>query len=64
MGPPQGYFPEPTKRILSPALQNVDIAKELFRAMVMPVVTGSRHLGGFIAERDAETTCWDEKVQG
>ena len=32
--------------------------------MGVRVLTGSRYLGGFICDRDAETTWLDEKVQG
>ena len=53
---PQGYFTEPTKRILFIALQNVDRAKEFFQGMGMMVVTASRYIGGFIGDQDAETT--------
>ena len=55
-GPPRGSFPEPTKSILVVALRNVARAEELFRGMVMMVVTWSRYLGRFISNREAEDT--------
>ena len=38
------------------ALRNVARAEELFRGMVMMVVTWSRYLGRFIGNREAEDT--------
>ena len=49
-----GYYPEPTKSILVVAERNVPRAKEYFRGMGIQVVTGSRYLGGFMGEREAE----------
>ena len=53
-GPARGYYPEPTKSILVVAETNVSRAKEYFRGMGIQVVTGSRYLGGFVREREAE----------
>ena len=48
----RGYFPEPTKSILVVSEQNVPRAKEYFRWMGRQVLTGSRHLEGYVEERD------------
>ena len=63
-GPPWRYSPEPTESILVVALRNVARSEEFFRGMGMKVVDGRRYLGGFISDRDAETTWLDKKVQG
>ena len=39
-------------------------SEEFFRGMGMKEVTGSRYLGGFIANREGEDTWLAEKVQG
>ena len=64
MGPPRGYFPEPTMSILVVSPRNMDRSKEFSRGMVMTVVTGSRYLGGFIGDWGADTTWFVKKVQG
>ena len=61
-GTAQGYYPEPTKSILVVAERNVPRAKEYFRGMGIQVVTGSRYLGGFVGEREAEASWIKEKV--
>ena len=53
-GPARGYYPEPTKSILVVAERNVPRANEYFHEMGIQVVTGSRYLGGFVGEREAE----------
>ena len=63
-GPARGYYPEPTKRILVVAERNVARAKEYFRGMGIKVVTGSRYLGGFLGEMDAEASWIKKKVEG
>ena len=52
--PSRGYFLEPTKSVLVVALRNLARADALFSGMGMTVVTGIRHLGGFIGDREAE----------
>ena len=63
-GPPRGYFLEPTNIILVVSPWNVASAEEFFRVVGLTVVTGSRYFGGFIGDRDADTTWLYEKVQG
>ena len=63
-GPPRGYFTEPSKTILVVAPRNMDRAKEFFRGFRITVVNGSRYLGRFIGDRDADTMCLDERAQG
>ena len=61
--PPQGKFPELTKRILFVDPQNVARSEEFFLGMVIMVVTGIRYLIGFIGDQAVENTWLDEKVQ-
>ena len=63
-GPPRGYFPEPTKNILVLAPRNVSRAEEFFWRMGIKVVTGNRHIGGFIGESEAEKRWLARKVTG
>ena len=58
----RGYYTEPTKSILVVAKRNVPRAKEYFRGMGIQVVTGSRYIGGFVGEREAEASWIKEKV--
>ena len=51
-GPPQGYFPDPTKSFLVVSPQNVPMVEAYFRGV--RVVTRSLYLGGFISDPDAE----------
>ena len=44
-------------------LRNVAKTEEFFRGISMKVVTGSRYLGGFISDREAEDKWLVEKVQ-
>ena len=44
--------------------QNVPQAKEYFRGMGVQVVTGSRYLGGFVEEREAEGQWIQANVEG
>ena len=37
--------------------------EEFFQGMGVKLVTGSRYLGGFIGDRESETTWLDEKLQ-
>ena len=64
MGPARGYFLDPTKSILVVAERNVPRAKEYFRGMGVQFITGSRHLGGFIGEQEAEDQWIQSKVEG
>ena len=61
-GQDQGYYPDPTKSILVVAERNVPRSKEYFRGMGIQVVTGSRYLGGFVGEREAEARWIQDKV--
>ena len=63
-GLPRGYFLEPTKSILFVAPRNLARAEEFFRGMGIKVVTGSRYLGGFIGEVEAEKSWMEGKVVG
>ena len=63
-GPARGYFPEPTKSILVVSEKNVPRANAFFRGMGVKVVTGSRYLGGYIGEREAEAAWVQGKVEG
>ena len=60
--PAQGYYPEPTKRILVVAPGNVAWAEDHFRGLGIRVVTGHRYLGGFIGDAEAEREWLKEKV--
>ena len=62
--PPRGYYPEPTKRILVVAPQNVARAEEFFWGMGIKVVTGHRYLGGFIGDSEVEKRWMAGKVTG
>ena len=63
-GPARGYFPDPTKSILVVLEKNVPRANAYFRGMGIKVVTGSRYLGGYIGEREAEAKWVQGKVEG
>ena len=63
-GPPRGYFPEPTNSILVVAPMNVSREEEFFHGMGLQVVTGSRYLGGFIGDEEAEKRWLSGKVEG
>ena len=53
---PWGYFLKPTKSILFIAPQNMARAEECFWGIGILLVTGNQYLGGFIGNRDADTT--------
>ena len=55
---------EPTKSILVVSPQNMARSEEFFRGMDMTEITGSRYLGVFIGNREAEATWLDKKLQG
>ena len=63
-GPPRGYFPEPTKRILVVAPRNVARVEEFFCGMGIKVVMGNRYLGGFVGESETEKRWLTRKVMG
>ena len=63
-GPAQGYYPDPTKRILVVAPGNVAWAEEHFRGMGIRVVTGHRYLGGYIGDKEAEGRWLPAKIKG
>ena len=63
-GPPRGYFQDPTESILVIALRNMYREKQFFWGMGLKVVTGSRYLGSFVSDREAEKTWLAGKVQG
>ena len=52
-GPPQGYFPDPTKSILVVSPHNVPRAKDFFGGYGLQIVTVSRYLEGVHGERDS-----------
>ena len=60
--PSRGYFPEPRRSILVMAPWNVARAEEFFRGMVQKMVKGSRYLGRFIREIEAEKSYMARKV--
>ena len=62
-GPPRGYFPEPTKRILVVSLWNVPRAEAFFRGYGLQIVTGRRYLGGFIGIKAAQDRWMGEKLE-
>ena len=45
-------------------LQNVARVEDFFRGMGIEVVTGSRYLGGFVGNREADDRCLADKLQG
>ena len=63
-GPPRGFLPNPTKRILVISPLNVRRSEESFRWMGVRVFTGSHNLGGFINEPLSEKAWLDEKLKG
>ena len=48
LGPSFGYIPQPEKFILVTSAKNVESARSKFERFGIRVVTGHRHLGGFI----------------
>ena len=63
-GPPRGYFPEPTKRILVVYPQNVPRAEAFFWGYGLYIVKGRRYLRGFVGKETAQTRLREEKVTG
>ena len=63
-GPSQGYYLEPTKRILVVAPGNVAREEDLFRGLGIKVVTGHRYLGGYIGDKEAEGRWLVENIMG
>ena len=63
-GPPRGCYPEPTKSILVVAPQNVSWVEELFRGMIIKLVTVHQYLGGFIGDSEAEKRRLAQKTRG
>ena len=61
-GPARGYFPEPTKSILAVKPAMVEHAKAHFDHLGFTVVTGTRHLGGFIGSTADESSHIRQKV--
>ena len=64
LGPPWGYFLDPTKIIFVVSPQNVPQAEAFFRGYGPQVVTGSRLLGDFIDTEAAQARWLEEKVEG
>ena len=62
-GPLRGYFPEPTKSILSVYPQNVPRVQALFRGYGIQIVTGGRYLGGFVGSKAYWDRWLGEKVE-
>ena len=70
LGPPRGYFPEPSKSILIVHPSQVDKARLKFQSLGLKVKTGHRYLGGFIGDSDSEARhissqvlAWTEAVK-
>jgi hypothetical protein len=55
-GPRRGYFPEPSKSILVVQEHNREKAEAEFHDYSFKIVMGTRYLGGFIGEADAQQT--------
>ena len=64
MGPPRGYFPEPTKSILVVSPGNVLMSDDLFQGMGVKIVTGRRYLGVFIRDVTREEIWLAENSEG
>ena len=54
IGPPRGYFPEPSKSIIIVHPSKIHQAKEKFRNLGLKVMTGHRYLGGYVGCADSE----------
>ena len=63
-GPLQNYFTEPTKSILVVYPRNFPRAEDFFWGYGLHIVTGSRHLGGFMGTKEAQDRWIGEKVEG
>ena len=61
-GPPQGYFPDPTKSILVVSLRNFQRAEDHLRGIDMWLVTGRSYLGIFIGDQESEKAWLSDKV--
>ena len=61
-GPVRGYFPEPTKSILTIKPAMVEQAKARFDNLRFEVVTGTRYMGGFIGTTADESSHIRKKV--
>ena len=59
---PQGYFPEPTKRILVMYPRVVSRAEAFFRVNGLQVVTSSQYLGVFVRTKVAQDRWLGEKL--
>ena len=63
-GPPDGFFPEPTTRILVVSPQNVPRVEDFFRGYGLQIVMESCYLGGFVGSKAAQDIWLGEKVEG
>ena len=63
-GPLQGYFMDPTKRILVVYPWKVPRVKAFFRGYSLKILTGSRYLGGFMVTEAAQPRWLEERVEG
>ena len=62
--PPQGYFPEPTKRILVVSPRNIPWVEAFFWDYRLHMVTGTRYIGGFVGSKADQYLWLGEKVEG
>ena len=62
--PPQGYFPEPTKRILVVSPRNVPRMEAFFWGYGLQIVTGIQHLRGFVGMETVQARWMGEKFLG
>ena len=53
-GPPQRYFPDPTKRILVVSPRNVPRSEAFFCGYGLKIETGGRSRGGFVGSEAAQ----------
>ena len=63
IGPPWGYFSEPTKSILFMSPRNILWEEAFFRGYGLKVVMGSWYLGGFVGTEVAQAHWLDKKVE-
>ena len=62
MGPPLGYYPEPTKSIIMVSAESEVAAKEFFGPRGFKVSTGGHYLGSYLGESDGARSFVREKI--
>ena len=63
-GPPKGYLPDPTNRLLVVSEKNAMQEEYYFRGLGLKLFTGSRNISGFISDQATYIEWLADKVRG